>query len=176
MAKQAFDAAANRLASHLAPRAADRDGVGRERYLLASRQFLGTTIDVDETYAWGQEEVARLDAQMAEVADRIVPGASVGQAQDALDADPRYQIHGVDALARWMQERADEASAARIASRTESTPSGTTTWSATSPASMMSASLTPIRVLEHVGWTTASRSLCNSGSRGATNSAAIIAP
>ncbi|GAA2180485.1 DUF885 domain-containing protein [Brooklawnia cerclae] len=109
VAKQAFDAAANRLASHLAPRAADRDGVGRERYLLASRQFLGTTIDVDETYAWGQEEVARLDAQMAEVADRIVPGASVGQAQDALDADPRYQIHGVDALARWMQERADEA-------------------------------------------------------------------
>lgn len=43
-------------------------------------------------------------------------------------------------------------------------PSGTTTWSATKPASMMSESLTPIRVLEQVGCTTANRALDSDGS------------
>ena len=32
--------------------APDRDAVGRERYALASRAFLGATVDLEETLAW----------------------------------------------------------------------------------------------------------------------------
>ena len=34
---------------------------GRERYELASQYFLGARVDLDETYAWGFEELARLE-------------------------------------------------------------------------------------------------------------------
>ncbi|GAB3113829.1 DUF885 domain-containing protein [Janibacter alkaliphilus] len=88
--------------------APERDAVGRERYQLHSRQFLGAQIDLEETYAWGQEELARIDGLMRETAERIRPGASVKEAVALLDADPRYQLHGTEALRAWMQQRADE--------------------------------------------------------------------
>lgn len=100
------------LASRLAPlrdRAPEADACGRERYALHSRAFLGARIDLEETYAWGQEELARITAEMTAVAERIQPGASVKEAVAALDADPRYQLHGTDALREWMQGKADEA-------------------------------------------------------------------
>ena len=100
------------LASRLAPlrdRAPEADACGRERYALHSRAFLGARIDLEETYAWGQEELARITAEMTAVAERIQPGASVKEAVAALDADPRYQLHGTDALREWMQRTADEA-------------------------------------------------------------------
>ena len=100
------------LASRLAPlrdRAPEADACGRERYALHSRAFLGARIDLEETYAWGQEELARITAEMTAVAERIQPGARVKEAVAALDADPRYQLHGTDALREWMQRTADEA-------------------------------------------------------------------
>src|SRR3712207_7970635 len=44
------------LEAELAPRAPERDAVGREHYALTSRDFLGAAIDLDETYEWGVEE------------------------------------------------------------------------------------------------------------------------
>ena len=89
-----------------APRA---DGCGIENYRLHSRAFLGAEVDLEETYAWGQEELARITAQMQEVAEQILPGASIEEAVAALDADPRYRLQGTDALQEWMQHTADEA-------------------------------------------------------------------
>jgi uncharacterized protein (DUF885 family) len=96
------------LSTHLLDRAPESDAAGREHYQLASRQFLGATVDLEETYAWGQEELARIEDDMRATADRIVPGASVKEAIEHLDHDPRYQLHGTDALRQWMQARADE--------------------------------------------------------------------
>ena len=76
------------LRTHLLDRAPESDAAGRERYQLASRQFLGATVDLEETYAWGQEELARIEADMRATADRIVPGASVKEAIEHLDRDP----------------------------------------------------------------------------------------
>ena len=45
---------------------------------------------------------------MLATADRIVPGASVKEAIEHLDQEPRYLLHGTDALREWMQARADE--------------------------------------------------------------------
>ncbi len=104
----AYDRLAADLREHLLGRAPESDAAGRERYALASRAFLGATVDLDETYAWGQEELARITAEMEEVAERIRPGATVKEAIAALDADPGYQLHGTDELKAWMQARADE--------------------------------------------------------------------
>jgi uncharacterized protein (DUF885 family) len=95
------------LEAELLPVAPDRDAVGRSRYALASRYFLGATIDLDEAYAWGWGEVLRLEAEMSRVAGLIVPGGTVEQAVAQLDADPARQITGRENLRSWMQDFAD---------------------------------------------------------------------
>src|SRR5690606_11036013 len=91
------------LREQLAPLAGEKQAVGRELYQLHSRYFLGATIDLDETYAWGFEELHRLENEMREVAARIVgPGASVDEAVAALDADPARTIIGREAFRDWM--------------------------------------------------------------------------
>ena len=95
------------LDEELGPRGREVDACGRERYVLGSRYFLGTTVDLEETYAWGWEELARIEDAMAEVAGQIVPGGSVDDAVAALDADPSRHIRGKQEFAAWMQRLAD---------------------------------------------------------------------
>jgi uncharacterized protein (DUF885 family) len=97
------------LKDHLLDDAPVADACGEERYTLLSRSFLGAEVDLAETYAWGQQEVERITAEMEQVAERIKPGSSVKEAIAALDDDPAYQLHGTDELKAWMQKRADEA-------------------------------------------------------------------
>ncbi len=106
-AAAAYDDLATFLERELLPSAPAADACGRERYVLQSRQFLGAAIDLEETYAWGLEELARIRASMQQVAQEVRPGATVKEAVAVLDADPGYQLHGTDALRDWMQERAD---------------------------------------------------------------------
>ncbi|MHA3704146.1 DUF885 domain-containing protein [Jatrophihabitans sp. YIM 134969] len=97
------------LRRELLPLARERDPFGRERYAVHLRRHLGADVDLDETYAWGQEELARLTRDQAEVAARISPGRTVKEVMAELDADPGRQLHGVDTLRGWMQERSDRA-------------------------------------------------------------------
>ena len=106
-ASQAYAELGTFLRDELAPHAPEHDGVGRERYALWSRYFLGAEIDLDETYAWGLEELARIEQEMAAVADQIVPGGSVADAQAVLEADPARRLAGPDALQAWMQQISD---------------------------------------------------------------------
>ncbi|MDV3221432.1 DUF885 domain-containing protein [Intrasporangium sp.] len=107
-ASAAYGEMADWLERELLPHAPEDDACGRERYALESRYFLGSAVDLEETYAWGQQEVASLHAQMKEIAEGLEPGASVERGTEILDADPKYQLQGTDALKAWMQERADE--------------------------------------------------------------------
>ena len=100
------------LADELLAQAPERDAVGRDRYAVHSRAFLGTRVDLDETYAWGQAELARITAEMQATAEQIKSGASVGEAIEFLDADPSRKVEGTDALRAWMQETSDAAVAA----------------------------------------------------------------
>ncbi len=95
------------LADDLTPRAPEKEAVGRELYALHSRYFLGAAVDLDETYAWGWEELARLDADRDRVVDLIVPGGSLDDAVAALDAQPGRVFTSKDAFREWMQELAD---------------------------------------------------------------------
>ncbi len=109
-AREAYDGLARFLADELAPLAPEQDAVGRERYALWSRHALGAQVDLDETYAWGLEELARVQAEQAQVAEQVAgPGASVAQAVALLDADPARRLPDTDALRAWMQATSDAA-------------------------------------------------------------------
>lgn len=108
-ARVAYDALASFLSSELAPVAGETDGVGRELYALHSRQFLGATIDLDETYEWGVEELARMVAEQEAIAHEILPGASVEEAVAFLEKDESRKLHGTAALQEWMQRTSDRA-------------------------------------------------------------------
>jgi uncharacterized protein (DUF885 family) len=91
------------------PGATERDAAGRERYQLTSRQFNGCELDLEETYAWGWDELYRVEREMAATAAKIVPGGSIDDAQRLLDTDPARAIDGVDAHRAWLQEIHDRA-------------------------------------------------------------------
>jgi uncharacterized protein (DUF885 family) len=91
------------------PEASEQDAIGRERYRLLSKRFLGAEIDLDETYRWGIEELARVVAEQEAVANEILPGATVAEAIAHLENDPATKLHGTDALQKWMQRLSDKA-------------------------------------------------------------------
>jgi len=106
-ASAAYAGLARFLLDTYLPRAPSADGVGRERYLLHARRHLGSVLDVDEAYAWGWDEVRRLDTEMLAVAARIRPGLGVGDVIDLLDGDPAGAIEGAQDLRAWLQELMD---------------------------------------------------------------------
>lgn len=105
----AYRKLADFLESELAPAASETDAVGRELYALQSRRFLGAKIDLDETYEWGKEELARMVEEQTRIANEIKPGASVEEAIAVLEADQSRKLHGTDALQKWMQKLSDTA-------------------------------------------------------------------
>ena len=106
---QAYRDFAATLRAELRPHAPQEDAVGIEHYRLASRVFLGAEVDLEETYRWGQEELARIIAAQKADAERIRPGATVEEARAILDADPARTLTGTQALRDWMQGLSDRA-------------------------------------------------------------------
>ncbi|MFM5905124.1 MAG: DUF885 domain-containing protein [Micrococcales bacterium] len=97
------------LTGKLLPNSSTEDAIGRERYALASRDFLGAKVDLEETYQWGIEELARVTAEQEAVAKQIKPGASVQEAIEFLDGDASRKLHGTEELQKWMQRLSDKA-------------------------------------------------------------------
>lgn len=108
-ARASFAELADFLASELLPAAPENEACGREAYALYSRDFLGAEVDFDETYAWGLEELARIDAQQRQVAEKIAPGKDLFEVMALLNKDPERTLHGSETLRDWMQTVADEA-------------------------------------------------------------------
>ncbi|MBB5788328.1 DUF885 family protein [Jiangella mangrovi] len=106
-ASEAYRAFGGYLTETAAPAAREQDAVGRDAYAVASRYFLGAAVDLDETYDWGVAELARIETQLAEVAQDIVAGGAVDDAVAALDADPARKITGTAGLQSWMQKLSD---------------------------------------------------------------------
>lgn len=106
-ANETYAGIARYLEEDVAPRARDTDAAGRDLYRLASRYFLGAEVDLDETYQWGIEELRRIEAEMAEVAQQLVPGGTVDDAVKALEADPSRNVEDVVAFRQWMQDLSD---------------------------------------------------------------------
>ena len=103
---------ANYLRERYFDGASGTDGVGPERYQLASRGYNGVTLDLEETYAWGWDELYRVEREMQATAERILPGATVPETIAFLEREPDRSIEGVDAFQRWMQDLQDSTIAA----------------------------------------------------------------
>jgi uncharacterized protein (DUF885 family) len=95
------------LTDEYAPDATEVDGVGAERYSLWSRGFNGTDLDLNETYAWGWDELHRIEERMRVVGERILPGAPVSEVIAHLERDTTRQVEGVDAFRDWLQQLMD---------------------------------------------------------------------
>ncbi|GGM61733.1 hypothetical protein GCM10012275_35830 [Longimycelium tulufanense] len=108
-AAEAYADLARFLREDLAPKAPTKDAVGEETYRLWSRYFTGAKLDLAEAYEWGWAEFSRIETEMRKVAERIKPGATLAEAAAALDANPRYKVHGQDGFAAWMQQLSDKA-------------------------------------------------------------------
>jgi len=109
VAEAAYGELARFLAEELAPVARAEDPVGADRYRLASRSSTGAALDLEETYAWGWDELARIEDEKASEASAVVAGGSVAEAAAVLDADPARALSGPEALRAWMQELSDRA-------------------------------------------------------------------
>jgi uncharacterized protein (DUF885 family) len=82
------------------------DAVGTDRYRVLARFRTGADLDLAEVYDWGWAEYRRLDAAMAEQAERVLPGATAREAMTHLDAHGTA-VTGVEEVRQWLQELLD---------------------------------------------------------------------
>ena len=106
-ATEAYASTASWMRGELAALGSERDAAGRERYALFARRALGATPDLLETYAWGWEELHRLEDEMVRVAGLVVPGAGVREAMEVLETDPSRAVQGSEALRSYLQDLID---------------------------------------------------------------------
>ena len=97
------------LTRELLPLARQKDACGREVYSRALRYFLGASVDLEEAYARGWEEIARVRAEQKRLASQIQPGATREEAVAILDKDAERRIGGSANFRAWMQDLADRA-------------------------------------------------------------------
>ncbi len=108
-ARHAFEEFGRYLAEVYGPDATLTDAVGEERYVRDAYRFLGTTIDPAATYAWGWDEVARIDSRLRAVAAEIVPGGDLDEARTLLKSDPARAASDATEFVALMQQRLDVA-------------------------------------------------------------------
>ncbi len=107
-AKSAENAAADLakwLREEYAPKSADKDGVGEERYRMWARHFTGADLDLRNTYEWGIDQLQMINDRMWVAAKKLYPDAtSLREVADRLDSDPRYIVEGEQELLKRLKE------------------------------------------------------------------------
>jgi uncharacterized protein (DUF885 family) len=97
------------LRDEYAPAAAGTpDAVGRDRYVVAARRYLGAVVDIDDAYTYGWSEVERIEAEMAAVAEEILPGRPLADVYDHLETHGEA-VEGETALLAQLQGLIDGA-------------------------------------------------------------------
>ncbi|HLS44063.1 MAG TPA: DUF885 domain-containing protein [Ornithinicoccus sp.] len=84
------------------------NAVGAERYRLNARRWMGADLDLEEAYAWGWSEYQQINAQMKEVAEQILPGATPVEAMRHLDEHGEIVV-GVEEVRQRLQQMMDQA-------------------------------------------------------------------
>ncbi|WP_202876913.1 DUF885 domain-containing protein [Ornithinimicrobium humiphilum] len=87
-----------------AARGSETDAVGADLYRTTSTAFLGTELDLEETYAYGWDRLAELTARAGRLAAEL--GCStLDEAAATLDADPAGQVTVGPELVEWVEGR-----------------------------------------------------------------------
>lgn len=87
-AREAVGRFASFLRDSYLPSARSEDAVGRDEYLLGTEEFLGMTIDLEETYEWGWSEIHRIRQEMTQSAAEVDPNLSIEEVIELLSTDP----------------------------------------------------------------------------------------
>lgn len=75
------------------PIATEEFWLGEERYIRHVKSYTGLTIDPQEVYRWGFEELRRIHEEMWQIAKVIAPKArKLTDVADVLNSDPKYII------------------------------------------------------------------------------------
>ncbi len=108
-ASMAYGELAAYLRTTYAPDATESDAVGADRYAMLARGFLGAEVDLAEAYAWGWDELGRIEADMVTQCALIRPGASIAETVGWLETESDLVVEGEDALRDWLQQLMDTA-------------------------------------------------------------------
>lgn len=103
LATDALRASHRYLAGTYLAAATPVDAVGEERYVRSAAQFLGAVIDPSEAYEYGWSEVHRIEAEMADVARTIVPGATITEAVAHLEGPAGPAVESEEALVAHLE-------------------------------------------------------------------------
>jgi uncharacterized protein (DUF885 family) len=93
----------------LLPVAPAADAAGVDRYRRNVDTFIGDDLDLDEAYAWGWEELARIWTAMEEIAAQVDPDATVREVIERVATDPDLAAPSPEAFAEFVQARLDDA-------------------------------------------------------------------
>ncbi len=96
------------LREDLLSKATDQDGLGRDRYEITSRFFLGKRVDLDDLYAYGWEELRRLRDLSQRLGAELTGERDPVAARAALDAREDLRLPVSDELIPWLQQRIEE--------------------------------------------------------------------
>ena len=91
------------------PAATERDAVGEERYARHAKAFLGTELDLAETYRWGWDHLMELWSEMHEVAGSVDPDRDLPGVVELLESDPSRCESTQEGFRQSMLERSREA-------------------------------------------------------------------
>lgn len=108
-AKQAFADFGDYLSTTYLGSSAEHDAVGRERYITDAQAYLGSSLDPEETYRWGWEEVERLWTDLQSACGEIDPDAVVGDVIDRLKNAPEFAARDEAHFVELMSERQQQA-------------------------------------------------------------------
>jgi uncharacterized protein (DUF885 family) len=92
------------LRAEYLPVARTADAVGREKYLRGADEYLGMTIDPEETYEWGWSEVRRIRSEMEATAREIDPELSIEEVTELLETDPERSAATRDDFVQFVSD------------------------------------------------------------------------
>lgn len=107
-ATRALGEASDFLTAYAARAEGTPDAVGAQRYATAARSSTGADLNLDDAYAYGLAEVARLEGEMAAEAQRVLAGSTALEAMEHLTTRGPA-VDGEEAVRQWLQEMMDTA-------------------------------------------------------------------
>ena len=100
---------ANWLKAEYLPVARPEDPVGRDEYVLGVDRWVGTDVDLEETYEWGWSEVYRIREEMERTAGEIDPDKTVTEVIELLESDPARSAATRDEFVEFVSNLQEEA-------------------------------------------------------------------
>lgn len=96
------------LVKEIIPHALEKDAVGKEHYARSAARHLGKSVNVEETYAWGWDQIHSLFAELEKVTQELNPGGTYEQTLEQLANDRTRTAHSAEELRMFLQNQLDE--------------------------------------------------------------------